>query len=784
MVWVLAVVLGGAWALAPFIALYRLAQVQRELRELRARLDGFQRVAAPPPAAPVAYEPLSARVAPSTPPFAAVPSPAGSAPATPAPVARAPVAPAPRPAVEAQGLEDLIGSIWLQNAGAVVLLLGLFFFILWGYNTGRFGPGALVAAGAGIGLASAWRGDRLARSLPRLGHAFIGVGVGAVYLSLYLGHFTLHVLALPLAFALLALTSVVAIAAGLHYRVQAIAAIGVVGAFLPQCLASWLSLKGFALEPGALFGYLAVVDVLVFALASRAGWSALDLVALVLTAVTWRTTYPGGDWSWQLSAGLATLFIGLGLAPLPRLVRVDGSVRPLDLAVVAAAPAGLILSGWSWLVVTPRQSVALLLFAIGVVQLLAAFWVDSRRPERDLWRPLTGTAIVLFTAGLQRILGEENLAIVWCVEGVLLVVLGLTPRGAWLRLCGHVVTMVAMLVALAHANLRQLPAGEPPFTHPDSVRELAILVTLILGAVLLARRREHLAPLERWAPEAWTLAANFLLLGWSWRRCDDLARALEHPAGRWWHGAASLAPAQGERLAELSAALVGFAWFAHAAFLGWRGARSGRGFLRGCAYAIASFAFVAVLWSLLLPDGWSSDRWPVFHPAGWCAIGSLLLGLAIVQALAARRHELLDMERRAPEIATVLLLLLSLVWSAREVDHLARTELGLAGAHVRPGVPATRAALERLHTLGAALTSVAWLIEAVVLLVLGWLRPSPFLRWCGLALLGVTLLKFVGYDLAQADVFWRFLTAIVAGSAMLAVSFAYQRRAKRRRGTG
>jgi len=45
----------------------------------------------------------------------------------------------------------------------------------------------------------------------------------------------------------------------------------------------------------------------------------------------------------------------------------------------------------------------------------------------------------------------------------------------------------------------------------------------------------------------------------------------------------------------------------------------------------------------------------------------------------------------------------------------------------------------------------------------------------------LTVLKFAFYDLASADVFWRFLTAIAAGAAMLAVSYAYQRQARRKR---
>jgi uncharacterized membrane protein len=811
MEWWPVALLALAWLIAPFIGLFQIGRVRRELRELRARVAAIEPTAswratsgvhATPAASDVAGstgsgahpEPLPVVAArESSPARLPVPEVSTDVPREvsgvsfamrdlgPAPTASTPApGTAPVPG-EVERLEDLIGSVWLQNAGAVVLLLGVFFFILWGYSTGRFGAGVLVAAGIGIGIAFAWRGDRLARSLPLLGHTFIGVGLGVVYLSLYLGHFTLHVLPTPLALTLLVLTSFLVIGAGLRYGVQAIAAIGVVGAFLPQLLASWIPLKGFSLEPGALLGYLACVDLLVFALTARAGWSGLDLSALMLTALAWRLTYPGGTWGWGVTFALAALFTGLGLAPLPRLAAREGRVRSLDLAVVAAAPAGLILSLWAWLVVTPRIPVAQLLLALGAVQFAAALWVDSRRRERDLWRPLTGAAVVFVTAGLQRLTGDENVAMVWCVEGVLLVLLGAGPRGGWLRLCGHVVTGIAVMVVYVNAAWSSATAGALPFVGIDALRELTMIVALLLGALLLTRGREHLAPLERRAPELWTLAANVMLLGWSWRGCDALARALEDPAGRWWQPHSLLAPSPGLRESQLVAEAVALAWFVQGATLAWLGTRSGRGFLRFGSYAVGSLALLAAVGGQLLTDGWSSDQRPVFYPAGLCALASLVLASLVIWRIGARRHELSVRERYAPELCTAALLALLLPWSAREADHVARTLLAVAGENAYRALPAARDVLERVRTLGAALTSAAWLVEALALLALGWTRSIAFLRWAGLALIGVTLLKFAFYDLASADVFWRFLTAIAAGAAMLAVSYAYQRHARRKR---
>jgi hypothetical protein len=227
-------------------------------------------------------------------------------------------------------------------------------------------------------------------------------------------------------------------------------------------------------------------------------------------------------------------------------------------------------------------------------------------------------------------------------------------------------------------------------------------------------------------------------------------------------------------------ALLGVAWFAQATGLAWLGSRPWRGFLRFCAYVVASFALCAAVSSQAFPDGWSSDRWPVFHPAGLCGLVSVALAAVIVWRIARLRGQFPPVERYAPEVCTTGLLLLLLPWSARESDHVARTLLGVVGASAQAFTSVPRDVQARIRTLAPALTSAAWLLEALILLAIGWLRSKPFLRWAGLVLIGATLLKFTIYDLASTDIFWRFVTAIAAGAAMIAVSYAYQRRAKRR----
>lgn len=864
-----------------------------------------------PPAAPAREAAPEAAAAPIA---DLAPAPAAPAPAAaPAPPARPPLRPlhsAPAETLDAGRLEQLVGGVWLQNLGSIVLLLGVFLMIVWGYTTGRFGPGTLVVGGVLLGLALVWRGDRVARRTPAFGHALIGVGLGAVYLTLYLGHLRLHVLSTGVALGLLVLVSLGTLVAGLHYRVQAIAAFGVIGAFLPQCMARWLALAGFGIAPTELLGYVAAVNVVVFALAARAGWSGLDLVALLLTAFTWLVSFPSPTWGWGVQIGLAALFTVLGLAPLPRLVRVEGRVRPSDLAVIASAPLALVAASAPFLSWADRGPVAMLLFALAAVSLGAAVWVDLRRPERDLWMPLTAAATLYATGGLERALGPVYTGLAWTAEGVVLLVLGLRPRGGWLRALGHFVLWLMvgarLLTMLSHFSWAD--AGVAPL-DAEAWRDLGCVVLLLGAAELLARGRERLVGIERRLPELWMLVGHGWLASWCGVQAARFAHDLTTPGGGFDAGPPPVGIATSARAGALQAVLSALAWLAQAAGLAWRGARAGavRRLAAGALGALALIVLMArgdggwwldqpagfggpalgdllavgllgviawrqrlartepgsfdhsaaeawgiaacgllAMWSyreashlatqLVRPGAAVADAvslaprvreeaiaaalaagawlvqaaalaWRGAHAraayrtgAAWlgvCALFLLLLrgdggpwsapapwaGLAVVLGLVAVALTATVAARqcvrpapespgyRAAEMWTIAANLLLLLWSLREARHLAESI-------ARSGAGADSDAWRRTGALAAAFVSAAWLVQAVGLLALGWLRDSAFLRWCGLGLLGVTLFKFLLFDLQTVDVFWRFLTAIAAGAAMLAFSYVYQRRTK------
>jgi uncharacterized membrane protein len=752
------------------LAFFYLRRLRRDLQDLRSRVERLEGPSLEPTARAIEPKP----VAPSaTNPVAAAPTIADTNWRTLLPPLNTPQQP-PRP-TNLSHLENLVGGVWLQNLGAVLLLIGVFFLIVWGWTTGRFGPEVLVAAGVLIGAVLVWRGDRVRESMPGFGHSLIGVGFGVAYVTLYLGHFTLRVLPTPVAIATLIATSVLAAVAGLRYHVQSIAALGVIGAYLPQLLAGIVPLRGFSLPPLPLLGWIGAVGALAFVLSARSGWSALNLTSIALSAVVWSCAFPRGDWGWGVTLGLAALFSAYGLAPLPRLMRTGDPVRAIDLAVIALAPFALIGAAWPMLVHANARYSGLLFLGLAAIHALAAAWVDVRRSERDLWRPLTGAAALFLAAALQRMLGHELTPMAWTLEGALLVSLGVAPRAGWLRVCGGVMLVLGATWGFIQ-TVEAAPSSVPPLS-PLSVYTLVIVLAMLGTGFVLGRNRGALTREERSLPEIAILSGHALLALWFAREAWSTAYAFEGAGGVWRRLPSLEGPGADVRTNALATAIMSLVWAIQAGWLAWAGAQAKRLALRLAAGTLLAFLTIASLLALIaLEDPWGRDWLLVLHAPGILHFTALAVIVAVAGRLAIMREALTEFDRRAPEVWGLAAALVLMAWSAREADHTARIVLGLPGSGARHGVEVAHEALRRHIALASVFTSIGWLFQALLTMVAGWWRGSAFLRWMGLALVGVTAVKFVLRDLAGADPFWRFLTAIVAGVVMLAVSWAYQRR--------
>jgi uncharacterized membrane protein len=231
--------------------------------------------AAPGPAVPTLLKPVVA------PPPLILPSPSGrEAIPTAPPPARPTVLPWP-PAFAKFNWEQFLGVKLFAWAAGLALFLGVGFFLKWSFDKGLITPPIRVAMGfvAGIGLLIG--GLRVTR--PRydvLAQALTAAGVLILYADIFASCSFYHFIPNTAAFALMVLVTVAAFLVAVRLDAPAVAILGLLGGFLtPPLLSTGED------HPIGLFGYIALLDIGLLALALRKRWNYLTLLAASATVV-------------------------------------------------------------------------------------------------------------------------------------------------------------------------------------------------------------------------------------------------------------------------------------------------------------------------------------------------------------------------------------------------------------------------------------------------------------------------------------------------------------------
>ena len=171
----------------------------------------------------------------------------------------------------------LTGGNTLTRIGVVIVFFGVAFLLKYFAEHFTVPLELRLAAVAGFGIALMVLGLSLAASRPGYGLSLQGAGAGVLYLDTYAAFRPYGVL--PHAPAVLLLIGVSALTVGLAVRndSQPLAGLAIAGGFLAPILV------GGNGGPLTLFGYFAVLNAAIFALARMKSWRALNVVGFVFT---------------------------------------------------------------------------------------------------------------------------------------------------------------------------------------------------------------------------------------------------------------------------------------------------------------------------------------------------------------------------------------------------------------------------------------------------------------------------------------------------------------------
>lgn len=648
------------------------------------------------------------------------------------PPSPSPVAPSNRanPAPPAPSLrwEERIGRQWADKVGALLVLLGVGFFVKFAFDQGWINPTMRIGLGVLLGMALLGCGETsVRRELRSYGNALSATGLAVIYLSIYAGSSLYHLFGTNTSVGLLAATSVLGATLALRYDAQPLAVMSAVGAYLAPVLVSGGGGHG---THAAFLNYLMVVSAGFASLAFSRSWRGVQGFAFVATWFCAFATLGIGEGYGEsrLDFLCATLLFGEFLATsLALRMRSNPSEEPTDLILLLGNPA--LYFALAYRIIQAWPSLPFNLWMAALAFGLAAFYATlaaSPRPSSDSL--LHGASIALgasFTV-IGFAFGVPTWAtLAWCAESLVLVWVGFRTRQPLLRAAGHIILVLALFRLLAH-DLDRLAPGDVPFLNPRFFALAVVSGTLgLLSWLHRTQNKSNDAP--SYALTGWT--GMIALLG--------LGIALETPT-----------------YATLLWVALGFTWLLSCPAASPTQKRAFFGLMLGVL--IVRTLAVDVDRSLVTPD-----TLPIFNLRFVTLAGfTALMGFA---AFALN-------EKDEPSagfssflwVGANLCLLFGL-----SLEVVLMVERWLNGAEWADLRSAKQFAL-----------SLLWAIYAGILLAWGFYREQAPARAGGLGLLGIVALKLLFVDLAEAETVWRIVAFIGVGTLILLVSLAYHRNGK------
>lgn len=377
--------------------------------------------------------------------------------------------------------------IWL---GGIALVVAAIYLIRYSIEIGLVTPALRMIAAASFGVALLGAGEAARWKMaddPRIAQALVGAGIAVLYAAAY-GSYSLYDL-IGNGTASAAMIAITAAALGLSLRHGAPTAVmGLIGGFLTPALVG-----NADSGPVPLLAYLGLLDVAIFLIAWRRGWTWLAAAAVLLSFLWSAFLLLMGPFD-ATASGFFIVALAIGAAVArPGKGRSLGMIQPLLLGLAQlaflASRTDLDMTGWS------------LFGALGAAAMLLAWLRPEARDAPIAWLRAERLWAIVAAGGL---------------AGPLLVLRFAWPELASAPQWGG----MAALLAVAPAALIWRLRGRGSPTAPA---ELALLAAGAAAALLAGAAVWDLA-LPDLIVAGWIAIGIALAL--AARRCDDLALAM------------------------------------------------------------------------------------------------------------------------------------------------------------------------------------------------------------------------------------------------------------------
>jgi len=381
----------------------------------------------------------------------------------------------------------------LTRVGVVVLFFGVAFLLRYFAEHVTLPIELKLSAVATVGVALIGLGLRIASARPGYGLSLQGAGAGILYLTTYAA-FRLYAV-LPDAAAIALLIAVAGLTVWLALRAdsQPLAGLAIGGGFLAPMLASTHG------APLPLFGYFAVLNGVIFALAWRRAWRALNVLGFACTfalGLFWGQRYYAPEHFATVEPFLALFFaFYLAIAVLEARRGTLEAKNPVDGLLVFGVPlAGFALQ--AALVRDSRYGAAWSALALALVYGVL-FATLRRRTEPGLAlaaRAFLALAVIFATLAIPFAFDDQWTAALWAIEAAGVYWLGIRQSS---RLARGFALLVELGAGVAFIGSGAAEAGEPLFANAHFIGAMLIALSALATALIADRADPALPARER-----------------------------------------------------------------------------------------------------------------------------------------------------------------------------------------------------------------------------------------------------------------------------------------------
>ncbi|HUS71758.1 MAG TPA: DUF2339 domain-containing protein [Sedimentisphaerales bacterium] len=647
-------------------------------------------------------------------------------------------------------LEQRIGTRWVLIAGVIAVIFAVGFFLKYAYDNEWIGPlGRVVIAAIG-GLVALAVGEVTRRR----GYGIVAKGVTALgfailYAAVFSARAYYELIDTTPAFALAILVTAAAMLYAVSLNEIVVAFLSLLGGFLTPVLVSTGENR-----PIALFTYTLILGVGAMLCAFYRKWRAINVLAFVGTFVLYTgwfekfyrpamKTAEGAPEQIAIALVWLGVFLGVYLV-LPLLYELVKKVKAKKEDVILVLANAAVVFYYLWTILFAEYREGLAFCALGMCAAhLAMMSAVAKRCIDDLDLRLALLAIGLFflTIAVPLYLKMYAIAMAWAVEGVILAVIGLRYRSIWTQVGGA----VAILLSFAQL-IHRLPMHTGAF---DLVFNRAFGTwCFVAGALLVChiiyRTTSALAKAERGQISQFLYAATLLLL--------MASVAMEW----WWHCDYNIeGSAAGERYFFKGMVIIFTAFM----LLFLVRPICPRGLV--CNVLSMILAGVGAVFTMIVFSEFYNDAFRIFANSEFGITLIFVAGL-FVRAWFLKRAAVEEYKVVFPMVFALAAIFVLWVLLTEEIYlyWYCRNRFAERIANWR--------------FLSHMYISVMWAVYGAALMVAGFSRKVPLLRYIALGLFVLLLAKVFILDTSTVKSVYRIAAFLATGVTLVGVSYLYQ----------